>query len=84
MRALAEMMIELSGHTAGTINVSGEEHFGPGFQDIPKRVPSTQALTDAIGFEAKIGLREGLTLTLERLGMLASDASPTLEGDDGA
>ena len=70
MRTLAELMIELSGHTAGTVDVSGESHFGAGFQDIPKRVPSTQALREAIGFEATIGLREGLSMMLQRLGML--------------
>ena len=70
MRTLAEMMIELSGHTAGTVDVSGEAHFGAGFQDIPRRVPSTEALREAIGFEATIGLRDGLRMMLQRLGML--------------
>jgi nucleoside-diphosphate-sugar epimerase len=71
MRELAERMIRLSGHTAGTLDVSGVEHFGAGFEDIPRRVPDVSALASELGFYAEIELDEGLRRTLASVGLLA-------------
>ncbi len=60
---LARRMIALSGHRAGTVDVPGAVHFGPGFEEIPRRVPDLSAL-HALGFRARIPLDEGLRRTL--------------------
>jgi nucleoside-diphosphate-sugar epimerase len=70
VRDLAQRMIALTGHTAGTVDIAGEDFFGENFEDIPRRVPDVTALSEAIGFEARIDLDEGLSLTLEALGLL--------------
>ena len=76
VKALAEQMISLSGHQAGTISVPGERFFGARFEDIPKRIPDVSALKTALGFEAKTSLYLGLRRTLEALDLLrdATDA----------
>jgi len=71
VRRLAERMIALSGHKAGTVDVPGAEFFGADFEDIPKRVPDVSALAEAIGFEASIDLDEGLGRTLDAVGLLS-------------
>lgn len=70
---LADRVIALSGHSAGVQNVSALDHFGPGFEEIQRRVPDVSALREAIGFEAQISLDDGLRATLEHWGLLAPD-----------
>lgn len=71
IRHLAERMIHLSGHTAGTVDVPGTEVYGADFEEIPVRIPDVRALREAIGFEAKVDLDEGLRRTLAHYGLLA-------------
>lgn len=73
MAELAQIMIDLSGHEAGTKIVSGSEFFGPGFQDVPYRVPVIEALPEAIGFEAQIDAEEGLSRVLAHWGLLSKN-----------
>ena len=77
MRTLAERMIALSGRDVGLDIVRGVDHFGPGFEDIPHRVPDVEALAEATGFRARISLDEGLRRTLADLDLLASAPRPT-------
>lgn len=81
MRELAHRVIRLSGHTAGTYEPSGEAFFGPGFEEIPRRVPDVSALTDAIGFQATTDLETGLRRTLAHWGLLAEDAPSASSAD---
>jgi nucleoside-diphosphate-sugar epimerase len=71
IRHLAERMIHLSGHTAGTVVIPGTEVYGPDFEEIPIRIPDVRALREAIGFEAKVDLDDGLRRTLAHYGLLA-------------
>jgi nucleoside-diphosphate-sugar epimerase len=70
VRALAERMIALTGHTAGVVDVPGEDFFGKNFEDIPRRVPDVSALKDVLGFEASVTLDEGLRRTLAAFDLL--------------
>ena len=72
MRQLAQRMIALTRHTAGTVDIPGTELHGPTFEEIPHRVPDLTAIRDAIGFEAVIDLNEGLRRTLSSYGLLAT------------
>jgi dTDP-4-amino-4,6-dideoxygalactose transaminase/nucleoside-diphosphate-sugar epimerase len=78
MRQLAEAVIRITGHAAGTVDVSGSEAFGPGFDEITTRVPDVDALREATGFTADIDLEAGLRSTLATYGLLSSrpPASP--------
>ena len=73
VRELAEMMIRLSGHKAGTVEVKGTEFFGKGFEEIPLRVPDVSKLARVLNFKAKIEPEEGLRRTLDYWGLLAKD-----------
>lgn len=70
MRELADIMIRLSGHKAGTQEISGKEFFGEGFEEIPVRVPDVSKLERVINFKARIDLEEGLRRTLDYWGLL--------------
>ena len=73
VRALAERIIALSGHQAGTVDIPGDRFFGANFEDIPKRIPDVSALREAIGFVAQTSLDEGLRRTLDAVGLLKGD-----------
>jgi nucleoside-diphosphate-sugar epimerase/dTDP-4-amino-4,6-dideoxygalactose transaminase len=78
MAHLAARMIALAAHPAGTEEVRGEDFFGPGFEEIPHRVPDVSALADALGWRAQIDLEDGLRRTLAAWDLLrAPDAAPT-------
>ena len=74
VRELAEMIIRLSGHKAGTVDVVGTEFFGEGFEEIPVRIPDVSKLARVLDFKAKVELEDGLRRTLDYWGLLASDA----------
>lgn len=75
MKRLAEVMIALSGHEAGTIEVSGVAHFGAGFAEIPRRVPDLSGIAE-LGFVAEVSLAEGVRRTLRHFDLLASAPEP--------
>ncbi len=72
MRQLAQRMIALTAHTAGTVEISGDALHGANFEEIPHRVPDLTAIREVIGFEAQIDLNEGLRRTLSHYGLLAA------------
>jgi dTDP-4-amino-4,6-dideoxygalactose transaminase/nucleoside-diphosphate-sugar epimerase len=95
MRELAAMVLRLTGHPQGTVDVPGNSFFGSGFEEIPSRVPDVRALRETVGFSAEIGLEEGLRRTLAPWGLLAEQPGavvtpaarvtaiqPVLEPDD--
>lgn len=75
MKELAAMMIRLSGHEAGTEEVVGTEFFGPGFEEIPVRVPDVSKLERLLNFKATIEPEEGLRRTLDYWGLLSPTAA---------
>ena len=75
MKALADVVLRLSGHERGTVDVPGRTFFGAGFEDIPHRVPDVSALRAATGWSATLSLEEGVRRVLSHWGLLSS--SPT-------
>jgi dTDP-4-amino-4,6-dideoxygalactose transaminase/nucleoside-diphosphate-sugar epimerase len=75
MRNLALLMIRLTGHQAGTVDVSGTSFFGTGFEEIDHRVPDVTFLRQSIGFQATTSLEDGLRKTLAHWGLLAPAGS---------
>lgn len=71
VRELAELMITLSGHTHGTVDVPGIAFFGDGFEEIPYRVPDVSTMREILGFEAKTELVDGLAMVLGYWKLLA-------------
>ena len=70
MRDLALRMIRLSGQDVGVREVAGTDFFGPGFEEIPVRVPDVSRMRDVTGFEAGIRLDDGLRRTMAHWGLL--------------
>jgi UDP-glucose 4-epimerase len=61
---LARNVIEASGGDSKIAYESYEQHFGPGFEDTRRRVPSAARATERLGWTARVGLNEGLQRTL--------------------
>jgi UDP-glucose 4-epimerase len=57
---LAEMVREITKSSSEIALVPYEEAFGPGFEDMQRRVPSTARLQGLLGWEPKIPLEETL------------------------
>ena len=62
---LARMIVHASGSASDIVHESYEAHFGAGFEDTRRRVPSAARATERLGWTATIGLDEGLRRTLE-------------------
>jgi UDP-glucose 4-epimerase len=60
---LAARVIEASGSDSEIVHESYESHFGAGFEDTRRRVPSGARATERLGWTAAIGLDEGLRRT---------------------
>lgn len=71
MRALAELMLDLSGRPVGTVVVSGAAFYGAGYADTLRRVPDLTAMHAELGVEATVSLRDGLARVLRRWDLLA-------------
>jgi UDP-glucose 4-epimerase len=65
---LARNVIAATGSRSEIVHESYEAHFGRGFEDTPRRVPSAARATERLGWTAKVGLDEGLRRTLESWG----------------
>jgi len=79
MADLAAHMLRLSASPVGTRVVDGLHHFGPGFEEIPRRVPVLDRLTRLAGYTAPTSLDAGLRKVLAAWGLLSSQppAAPT-------
>jgi nucleoside-diphosphate-sugar epimerase len=74
IRQLAERMIaavasrpgfEDLGRRAQIVEVSSENYYGPGYQDILTRVPSIRRARRELGWEPRVSLDEGIRRTLD-------------------
>lgn len=65
IRALAEMLLELSEKKVSLIDVLPEAFYGEGYQDMSFRVPSIQRATKDLGWQPRTSLREGLKKTFQ-------------------
>lgn len=71
--ALADMVLALTGGTAGKRRVSYEAVYGEGFEDPPHRLPDTSKIEAHVGWQPKVKLEE----TLRELVALQNAASNT-------
>jgi UDP-glucose 4-epimerase len=65
---LALKVIAATGSRSAIVHESYESHFGPGFEDAPRRVPSGARGRELLTWTAKVGLDEGLRRTLQSWG----------------
>jgi UDP-glucose 4-epimerase len=62
---LARMITAASGSDSQIVHETYESHFGAGFEDTRRRVPSAARATERLGWTARVGLDDGLRRTLE-------------------
>jgi len=72
MRMLAERMVDLAHHQPGTVDVSGSNHFGVGFEEIPRRIPDLDRMHTLLGCTAETSLQDGLQRVLRHWDLLRS------------
>lgn len=56
MNELAARVVEMTGSTGGVTNVPYQEAYGPGFEDMRRRVPSTAKIEQLTGWRAEKNL----------------------------
>ncbi len=61
---LAKIILRLTSASSEITLVSYEKAFGPGFEDVPRRVPAVSKAQRLLGFRAKAPLEEGLHKTI--------------------
>lgn len=69
---LVKLIAEVVGKEPSIRSVALEELYGPGYEDVPRRVPDLQRSEALLGFEAAVPLREGIRLTEQWLAGLES------------
>jgi UDP-glucose 4-epimerase len=60
----AALLSELAGTGQAVLQFDTARHLGPGYQDIPWRVPDTSKAEDLLGWRTATSLREGLAQTI--------------------
>ncbi len=65
IRELAERMVRISGSASPIVHVPQEAVYGPGYEDIPRRVPSTRRMHELLGARPMTTLDDGLARTIE-------------------
>src|SRR5579863_5359024 len=65
---LAAKVIDVSGSDSAIVHESYESHFGAGFEDTRRRVPSAARATERLGWTAAVDLDEGLRRTFASWG----------------
>lgn len=69
---LVKLIAEVVGKEPSIRSVALEELYGPGYEDVPRRVPDLHRSEAFLGFEAAVPLREGIRMTYEWLADLES------------
>jgi len=64
IKALAELMIRLAGSRSPLTFVPQADVYGPGYEDIRRRVPSIRKMQELLGVEPQVPLAEGLRRTI--------------------
>ena len=65
IRELAEHIKKLVGSASRIEYVPYESYYPKGFEDTRRRVPSTALARELLGFEARVGLEDGLSRTID-------------------
>jgi UDP-glucose 4-epimerase len=67
MRALAERVRVVTGSTSEIVLVPYAEAYGPGFEDMPRRVPDIGKIQEYVGFRPTIALDEILARVVDHM-----------------
>ncbi len=70
--ALAQRVIEATGSASTTVTVPFEEVYGVGIEDMLHRIPSTEKIQAAIGWQPTLGLTEILADVIDHIRSLGS------------
>ena len=62
---LAELMKKIGNFKSKIIYIPAEKKYGPGYDDIPRRVPNVTKAKKILGWEAATSLEEGLKKTID-------------------
>lgn len=73
IRELAHVVLSQSRPAPGTVDVPGDTFFGPGFEEVPSRVPVVERLKNAVDYVAPTPLREGVRRLLEHWSLLREE-----------
>jgi UDP-glucose 4-epimerase len=65
IRELAERLVALSGSRSRIEYVRKEDVYGPGYEDIERRVPDLSRMREILGVTPEVSLEEGLRRTIE-------------------
>jgi UDP-glucose 4-epimerase len=63
---LAQLVLDVTGSASRIVHVDPLERYGPDFQDTPRRRPDRARARDLLGWEPRVGLRDGLAQTAKR------------------
>jgi UDP-glucose 4-epimerase len=61
---LAELIVAATGSRSAIQRARYDSVFGPGFEDVPRRVPDISQAREVLGWEPQIGLEEGIKRTI--------------------
>lgn len=82
VRELAERIVERTASTSRMECIPYDEAFGPGFEDMPRRVPDLSRIHDLVGYRPEVSLDQLLELTIanieseRRAGTMAVASAP--------
>lgn len=62
---LAKLVKDITGSKSEVVHIDSKSLYGPGYEDIPRRVPDVSKAQKLLGFAPKIGIEEGTRKTIE-------------------
>jgi len=70
VKELANLMIEMYSKLTGkplgkTVDISGEEYYGKGYEDSDLRIPSMRKCREQLGWEPKTTLNQAMEMTMK-------------------
>ncbi|MFC4765828.1 NAD-dependent epimerase/dehydratase family protein [Effusibacillus consociatus] len=65
IRSLASTIRELTGSSSPIVQVPYEKAYGPGYEDMPARIPDLTRSKMVLGYSPTVGLEDGLKKTIE-------------------
>ena len=71
INGLAQKILEVTGSGSPIVLVPYEDVFGRGFADTRRRIPDVRLASEELGWQARIGLEDGLRRTLRERGTQA-------------
>jgi len=76
---LAERIIEMTGSSSRLDYIPYDEAFGPGFEDMPRRVPDLGKISALVGYRPEMSLNDLLGTTIQHIRNERAGKSPLAE-----